>query len=102
MKNRYLVPQCHLGVQELIIKPEITHTNGRHFTAKTMIDSGCTHTCINKETVSQQAIPRVKLPKPIKCTNLDGSISGNRLIMDFVKVEMNINGHKEDIDAVVT
>jgi hypothetical protein len=89
-------------VQELIIKPEITHTNRKHFTARTMIDSGCTHTCINKETVSRQAIPQVKLPKPIRCTNSDRSISGNKLITDFVKVEMNINGHKEDIDVVVT
>jgi hypothetical protein len=101
MKNQYLVPQRRLGVQELIIKPEITHTNGKHFTTRTMIDSGCTHTCINEETVSQQAIPQVKLPKPIKCTNSDGSISGNKLITDFVKIEMNINGHKEDMDVVV-
>jgi hypothetical protein len=69
---------------------------------KTMVNSGCTHTCINEETVTQQAIPQVKLPKPIKCTNLDGSISGNKLITDFVKVNMNINSHKENIDAIVT
>jgi hypothetical protein len=62
MKNRYIVPQKRLGVQELVIKPEITNTNGKNFTAKAMIDSGCTHTCINEKTVIRKDIPRVKLP----------------------------------------
>jgi hypothetical protein len=57
MKNRYIVPQKRLGVQELIIKPEITDTNGKNFTIKAMIDSGCTHTCINKKTVIKKDIP---------------------------------------------
>jgi hypothetical protein len=72
MNNQYIVPQKCLGVQELIIKPEITDTNGKNFTAKAMIDSGCTHTCINEKTVIQKEIPQVKLPRPITCTNSNG------------------------------
>jgi hypothetical protein len=102
MKNRYIVPQKRLGVQELVIKPEITDTNGKNFTVKAMIDSGCTHTCINKKTVIRKDIPQVKLPRPITCTNSDGTISGNKPITDFVKVKMEINGHQENIDAVIT
>jgi hypothetical protein len=62
MNNRYIVPQKRLGVQELIIKPEIIDAKGKNFTAKAMIDSGCTHTCINEETVIQKDIPQTKLP----------------------------------------
>jgi hypothetical protein len=102
MKNRYIVPQKRLGVQELIIKLEITDTNGKNFTVKAMIDSGCTHTCINEKTVIRKDIPQVKLPRPITCTNSDGTISGNKPITDFVKVKMEINGHQENIDAVIT
>jgi hypothetical protein len=102
MKNRYIVPQKRLGVQELVIKPKITDTNGKNFTVKAMIDSGCTHTCINEKTVIQKDIPRVKLPRPITCTNSDGTISGNKPITDFVKVKMEINSHQENIDAVIT
>jgi hypothetical protein len=89
-------------VQELVIKPEITDTNRKNFTVKAMTDSGCTHTCINEKMVIRKDIPRVKLPQPIICTNSDGTISGNKPIMDFVKVKMEINGHQENIDAVIT
>jgi hypothetical protein len=102
MKNRYIVPQKRLGVQELVIKPEITDTNGKNFTVKAMINSGCTHTCINEKTVIRKDIPQVKLPRPITCTNSDGTISGNKPITDFVKVKMEINGHQENIDTVIT
>jgi hypothetical protein len=102
MKNRYIVPQKRLGVQELVIKPEITDTNGKNFNVKAMIDSGCTHTCINEKTVIRKDIPRVKLPRPITCTNSDGTISGSKPITDFVKVKMEINSHQENIDAVIT
>jgi hypothetical protein len=64
MKNRYIVPQKCLGVQELVIKPEITNTNGNNFTVKAMIDSGCTHTCINEKTVIRKDIPESNCPDP--------------------------------------
>jgi hypothetical protein len=102
MNNRYLVPQQCLGVQELIVKPKISLKNGNNFTAKAMLDSGCTHTCINEATVDQETIPQVKLPEPIKCTNSDGSISRNKPITGSIQIEMNIGVHKENIDTVVT
>jgi hypothetical protein len=34
--------------------------------------------------------------------NADGSVTGNKQITDFVKLEMEVNGHKEDLEAVVT
>jgi hypothetical protein len=89
-------------VKELIVKLRITHKNGPNFIAKAMLNSGCTHTCINEETVSRETIPQVKLPKTIKCTNSDRSISRNKPITDFVQIKMNIDGHKENIDSVVT
>lgn len=67
-----------------------------------MINSGCTHTCIDKELVEKEAIPKVKLPKKITSTNADGTFSQNKPIMDFIKINIDINGHKEDLKALVT
>jgi hypothetical protein len=89
-------------VQELGIKPSITTEKGDKLKISAVVDSGCTHTCINEKLVNQEGIPTRKLEKPITCRNSDGTISGNKSITRFVKMALNINGHKEKLDAVVT
>jgi hypothetical protein len=66
-----------------------------------MIDSGCTHMCIGEKMVKKENIPTQKLVKSITARNANGSVTGNKQIMDFVEVEMEVNGHKEDLEAVV-
>jgi hypothetical protein len=34
--------------------------------------------------------------------NADGTMTGSKPITDFVKLKMEVNGHKEDLEAVVT
>jgi predicted aspartyl protease len=53
-----------------------------------MIDSGCTHTCIGEKMVKKENIPTQKLLKSMTARNADGSVTGNKQIMDFVEVEM--------------
>jgi hypothetical protein len=67
-----------------------------------MIDLGCTHTCIGEKMVKKENIPTRKLVKSMTARNADGLVTGNKQITDFVKVEMEVNGHKEDLEAVVT
>jgi Fe-S-cluster containining protein len=66
-----------------------------------MIDLGCTHTCIGEKMVKKENIPTQKLVKSMTARNADGSVTGNKQITDFVEVEMEVNGHKEDLEAVV-
>ncbi|KAF7785180.1 hypothetical protein Agabi119p4_1345 [Agaricus bisporus var. burnettii] len=102
MNNRYVVPQKRLGVQELEVKPLLTTTNGKKLKLSAMVDSGCTHTCIDEELVKKKKIPTKKLERPITCRNSDGMIAGKKDITKFVKMDLNINGHNEQLDAVVT
>jgi hypothetical protein len=67
-----------------------------------MMNSGCTHTCIGEKMVKKENIPTWKLVKSMTARNVDGSVTGNKQITDFVKVEMEVNGHKEDLEAVIT
>ena len=105
MKNRYVCPQKwpqkRLGVQELILEPKITKPNRQTFIAKTMLDSGCMHTCINKQTVHKEHIPTHKLDKPILATNANGTPSRKEPITKFINLDLNIEGHQENINAVV-
>jgi hypothetical protein len=68
----------------------------------TMIDSGCTHTCIREKVVKERNIPTWKLANSMTARNVDGTVTGNKQIMDFVELKMEVNGHKEDLEAVVT
>lgn len=67
-----------------------------------MIDSGCTYTCIDKKVVKEKRIPMEKMATPMTAWNADGTLSGNKLITEFVKINMEIEGYKEDLEAVVT
>ncbi|KAF7773493.1 transcriptional regulator family: Zinc finger, CCHC-type [Agaricus bisporus var. burnettii] len=89
-------------VQELEVKPLLTTTNGKKLKLSAMVDSGCTHTCIDEELVKKKKIPTKKLERPITCRNSDGTIAGKKDITKFVKMDLNINGHNEQLDAVVT
>jgi hypothetical protein len=81
-----------------------THINNKKGTkikTTAMIDSGCTHTCIGEKMVKKENIPTRKLVKSMTARNVDESVTGNKQITDFVEVEMEVNGHKEDLEAVV-
>jgi hypothetical protein len=52
-----------------------------------MIDLGCTHTCIGEKVVKEKNIPTQKLATSMTARNADGTMTGNKQITDFVKVE---------------
>jgi hypothetical protein len=51
--------------------------------------------------VKKENIPTQKLVKSMTARNADGSVMGNKQITGFVEVEMEVNSHKEDLEAVV-
>jgi len=89
-------------LRELIVHPTIKTKDGRKLKVKVLIDSGCTNTTIARKTVKEKRIPTRSLPKPFNVYNLDRSRNGEKTIWEFVPLEINSNGHIEQIDAVVS
>jgi hypothetical protein len=88
-------------VREFGITPTLKTKLGTKIRTTAMINSGCTHTCIGEKMVKKENIPTRKLVKSMTARNADGLVTGNKQITDFVEVEMEVNGHKEDLEAVV-
>jgi len=82
----------------LTIKTE----NGKKLKVKALIDSRCTNTTIARKTVEEKGIPTKSLSRPFNVYNSDGSRNGEKTIKEFVPLEINSNGHIEQIDAVVS
>jgi len=88
-------------LRELIVHPTIKTRDGRKLKGKALIDSRCTNTTITRKTIEEKGIPTKLLPKPFNMYNLDGSRNGEKTIREFVPLEINLNGHVEQIDAIV-
>ena len=82
--------------------PTIKTRDGRKLKVKALINSGCTNTTITRKTVEEKEIPTKSLPKPFDMYNSDRSRNGKKTIKEFVPLEINSNGHIEQIDAVLS
>jgi len=63
--------------------------DGRKLKVKALIDSGYTNTTITRKTVEEKEIPTKSLPKPFNVYNSDGSRNGEKIIREFVSLEIN-------------
>jgi len=84
------------------VYPTIKTRDGRKLKVKALINSGCTNTTITRKTVEEKEIPTKSLPKPFDMYNSDRSRNGKKTIKEFVPLEINSNGHIEQIDAVLS
>jgi transposase InsO family protein len=100
-QNRYVVPQKRNQARDLTLHPTIT-SKKKTKQIKTLIDSGCTHTCISSDLVKAENIPTKPIAQPFRVINADGSESGGKTITEYVELEMDTGGHKEELEAVVT
>ena len=82
--------------------PIIKTEDRRKLKVKALINSGYTNTTIARKTVEEKRIPIKLLLKPFDVYNLDGSRNGEKMIKEFVPLEINSNRHIEQIDAVVS
>ena len=64
------------------------------------MDSGCTYTWIDKQLVKEENIKIEYIDKSFKVFNADRTKNGE--FIQYVLLEVKINGHKEQINVVVT
>jgi len=84
------------------VYPTIKTKDGRKLKVKALIDSRCTNTTITRKTVKEKEIPTKSLPKLFNVYNSDRSRNREKIIREFVPLEINSNRHIEQIDAVVS
>ena len=71
------------------MQAKVKTKNGKNLKVKTLVDSGCTYTGIDKQLVKD---------KRIRMKALDFSF---KEMTKIVPLEVEINGHKETLEAVV-
>ena len=82
--------------------PTIKTKDRRKLKVKALINSRCTNTTITRKTVEEKGISTKSLSRPFNVYNSDGSRNGEKTIREFVPLEINSNGHIEQINAVVS
>jgi len=91
------------GGQQLNLKTQIqTLDDRRTFAITTLIDRGCTGNCIDAGFVMARNIATKKVAHPIPIYSADGTPSASGTISEYVKMEMQVNDHKERITLTVT
>ena len=74
--------------------------NGKNLKVKVLVDSGCTHTGINGQLVKEKRIQTKKIDFSFEGSNADGTKNGE--VTKVAPLEIEINGHKETLEAAVT
>jgi len=64
-----------------------------------LVDSGCTHTRIDEQLVKKEKIKMEPMDRSFKIFNTDRTKNGE--VIRFVPLEVEIDGHKEQINAAV-
>ncbi len=82
------------------MQAEVKTKNGKNLKVKALLDSGCTHTGINEQLVKDKRIQTKVIDFSFKVFNADGT--KNREVTKVALLEIEINGHKEILEAVVT
>jgi hypothetical protein len=76
--------------------------DGRIFSIKALLDSGCTGSCISRDFVKNNQIPTKRTPRPIPIYNADGSLNKDGSITEYVKMRMIVQDHIERIRLAVS
>ena len=74
--------------------------NDKKLKVKALIDSGCTHTGIDEQLVKDKRIQTKPINFSFEVFNADGTKNGE--VTKVVPLEIEINRHKETLEAVVT
>ena len=100
--NKYVIPNCWSsnGKQELNVQAKIKTKNRKKLEVKTLVDSGCTHTGIDKQLVKDKKIPTKHINFSFKVFNADGTKNGE--VTKVAPLEIKIDGYTEQLEAAVT
>jgi len=74
--------------------------NGKKLEVKALVDSGCTHTGIDEQLVKDKRIQMKSIDFSFEVFNADRT--KNREVTKMAPLEIEINGHKETLEAAVT
>ena len=82
------------------VQANIKIENGKKFKIKTLVDSGYIHTGIDKQLVKDKRIQTKLINFSFEVFNIDGT--KNREVTKVAPLEIEINGHKEQLEVAVT
>jgi len=82
------------------VQAEVKTKNSKNLKVKALVDSRCTHTGIDKQLVKDKRIQMKSIDFSFKVFNADGTKNGE--VTRVVPLEIEINGHKETLEAAVT
>jgi len=74
--------------------------NSKKLKVKALVDSGCTYTEIDKQLVKDKKIQTKLINFSFEVFNADGTKNGE--VTKVASLEIEINGHKETLEAAVT
>ena len=100
--NKYIIPNRRTseGKRELNVQANVKTKNGKQLKVKALVDSGCTHTGIDEQLVKNKRIQTKEIDFSFEVFNADGT--KNREVTKVAPLEVEINGHKETLEAAVT
>jgi len=82
------------------MQAEVKTKNSKNLKVKVLVDSGCTHTGIDEQLVKEKRIQTKKIDFSFEVFNTDGTKNGE--VTKMVSLEVEINRHKETLEAAVT
>jgi len=82
------------------MQANIKTRNGRKLKVKALVDSGCTHTGIDEQLVKEKKVQTKAIDFSFEVFNADGTKNGE--VTRVVPLEVEINRHKETLEAAVT
>jgi len=101
-QNKYIIPNCQSseGKWKLNMQANVKTKNSKKLKIKVLVDSGCTHTEIDKQLVKDKRIQTKPINFSFEVFNTDGTKNGE--VTRVAPLEIEINSHKEQLEAAVT
>ena len=81
------------------MQANIKTKNGKKLEVKVLVDSGCTHTEIDKQLVKDKKIPTKPIDFSFEVFNTDGT--KNREVTKVAPLEIKIDRHTEQLEVAV-
>jgi len=100
-QNKYIIPnhQSSEGKRELNMQADMKTKNSKKLKVKALVDFRCSHTGINKQLVKDKRIQTKPINFSFEVFNTDET--KNREVTRVASLEIEINGHKEQLEAAV-
>ena len=101
-QNKYIIPnhQNSEGKWELNMQAKVKTKNSKNLKVKALVDSGCTHIEIDEQLVKNKKIQTEPLNFSFEVFN--AGRTKNREVTRVVPLEIEVNGHKEQLEAAIT